>query len=187
MEKYGAERMVLYSFVWCAPPVATIVHCTLYIVNVPPTPPVAAQWSNVCHRRPVLTCRGRSGCGGDHFGGWWMWIWWPAARSTLLLVLPACTWHPQWLQIFHNRELINQSDGEPTRSWLSRMCCVTQRVTQVRNVDDCWSLQARGADPDLHGNGAHLHGAGNGGGYKQTLVEMVILAPAKCMHKTHIY
>ena len=57
----------------------------------------------------------------------------------------------------------------------------------MRNVDDCWSLQARGADPDLHGNGAHLHGAGNGGGYKQTLVEMVILAPAKCMHKTHIY
>ena len=51
----------------------------------------------------------------------------------------------------------------------------------MRNVDGTWSLQARGADADLHGNGAHLHG-----GHTHTLVEMVILAPAKRMHNTYL-
>ena len=62
----------------------------------------------------------------------------------------------------------------------------------MRNVDGGWSLQARGADDahlhvdaDLHGSGAHLHGAGNGG-HTHALVEMVILAPAKRMHNTYL-
>ena len=40
------------------------------------------------------------------------------------------------------------------------------------------SLQARGSDADLHGagNGRHMH----------TLIDMVIVAPAKCMHKTYL-
>ena len=42
-----------------------------------------------------------------------------------------------------------------------------------------------GGDADLHGNGAHLHGAGNGQ-HKHTLIDMVIVAPAKCMHKTYL-
>ena len=84
--------------------------------------------------------------------------------------------------------------GDQQWSQLSRMCCFffTQRVTQVRNVDGGWSLQARGADDahlhvdaDLHGSGADLHGAGNGG-HTHTLVEMVILAPAKRMHNTYL-
>ena len=51
------------------------------------------------------------------------------------------------------------------------------------NVDG--DFQAHGADADLHGNAAHLHAAGNGR-HKHTLIDMVILAPAKCMHKTYL-
>ena len=53
----------------------------------------------------------------------------------------------------------------------------------MRNVDG--GFQAHGADADLHGNAAHLHAAGNGR-HKRTLIDMVIVAPAKCMHKTYL-
>ena len=134
----------------------------------------------------MLTRRARSGC-GDHFEGCGL------GHQVLEVVLPT----PDHDFKFSTITAENQSTrvrGDQQWSQLSRMCCFffTQRVTQVRNVDGGWSLQARGADDahlhvdaDLHGSGADLHGAGNGG-HTHTLVEMVILAPAKRMHNTYL-
>ena len=142
IEKCG---VVLHSLVWCA---ATHSSSSSSMKQcLPSSPSVDSSWQEWMCWVTILEV---GGCGFGH-------------QVHTTLTGPggrfANTWLRQWLQIFHhhNRKLIIKSDIEPTRSQLSRMCCVTQRMTQVRNVDGgCWSLQARGADADLHGVGLML-------------------------------
>ena len=93
---------------------------------------------------------------------WWMWTWSPGPGGRSLPTPDDNDF--KFSTIITNSELINNSERKPRVKSVSRMCCFfTQRVTQVRNVDGTWSLQARGADADLHRNADHLHGTGNRG------------------------
>ena len=83
----------------------------------------------------------------------------------------------------HNRKLIIRLVGNQHRSQLSRMCCTTGRVTQVRNVDGSFQQWRVGVmftymAVELTDMAMVM---------VCTLIEMVIFPPVKCITKTYLH